>query len=84
MKPDTSRWHDSDAYDFFDTLPIEGLAWECLRRHEPYQQHYRTLVRTKQESVSFSPDVQRRWGLRFPGTTRFVGARTRGALVSPG
>ncbi|MGV1837334.1 transcriptional regulator domain-containing protein [Rhizobium rhizogenes] len=84
MKPDTSRWHDSDAYAFFDTLPVEGLAWECLRRHEPYQQYYRKLVRTEQESVPFSPDAQRRWGLRFPGATRPVGARTRGALVSPG
>lgn len=84
MKPDTSRWRDGDAYAFFDRLSIEGLAWECLRRHEPYQQHFRALVKIGRESVALSPDAQRRWGLRFPGATRFVGAHTRGALVSPG
>ena len=44
MRPDTSNWRDDRSYDFLDALPIEGLAWECLRRHLPYQDHYATLV----------------------------------------
>ena len=63
MKPDTSRWRETNTYDFFDRLPVEGLAWECLRRHEPYQQHYQALVAAKAESAPFSPDAQRQWGL---------------------
>ena len=30
MKPDTSRWRDQDQYEFYDALPVEGVAWECL------------------------------------------------------
>ena len=44
MRPDTSDWRNDRCYDFFDTLPIEGLAWECLRRHIPYQKQYASLV----------------------------------------
>ncbi|MEZ5801964.1 MAG: DUF6499 domain-containing protein [Rhizobiaceae bacterium] len=44
MRPDTSNWRDDRSYDFFDTLPIEGLAWECLRRYRPYQDDYARLV----------------------------------------
>ena len=28
MKPDTSRWRDQDQYEFYDALPVEGVA--CL------------------------------------------------------
>ena len=44
MRHDTSDWRDDRSYDFFDTLPIEGLAWECLRRYQPYQDDYAGLV----------------------------------------
>ena len=67
MKPDTSHWQDSHSYDFFDALPIEGLAWECLRRHEPYQRHYRSLMSSGGEAAAFPLEVQQQWGLRFPG-----------------
>ncbi|WP_245444326.1 transcriptional regulator domain-containing protein [Microvirga sp. KLBC 81] len=67
MKPDTSRWRDRESYDFFDDLPVEGLAWECLRRHEPYQQHYQTLVTAGSETLPLSQEEQHQWGLRFPG-----------------
>jgi hypothetical protein len=66
IKPDTSRWRDHRSYDFFDTLPIEGLAWECLRRHEPYQRLYHNLVSTKTETQPLSREAEQRWGLRFP------------------
>ncbi|MFG1193465.1 transcriptional regulator domain-containing protein, partial [Xanthobacter flavus] len=44
MKPDTSRWREDASYVYFDTLSVEGLAWECLRRDETYQEHYQSLV----------------------------------------
>lgn len=44
MRPDTSRWRETPTYDYFDQLAIEGLAWECLRRHEPYQRTYRQIL----------------------------------------
>ncbi|RAZ89613.1 hypothetical protein DPM33_17985 [Mesorhizobium hawassense] len=67
MKPNTSRWGDDNSYDFFDSLPIEGLAWECLRRSNSYQRHYLALVRSGAETKPFPTEVQRRWGLRFRG-----------------
>ena len=36
MRPDTSNWRDDRSYDFFDTLPIEGLACRIsMRRGTP-------------------------------------------------
>jgi hypothetical protein len=66
MRPDTSHWRDRDSYDYFDALPIEGLAWECLRRHEPYQRHYRALLATRTQKAPMTSAAQRIWGLRFP------------------
>ena len=67
MRPDTSNWRDDRSYDFFDTLPIEGLAWECLRRYRPYQDDYASLVDAGAETQPLPDDRQQRWGLRFPG-----------------
>ncbi|MEW6633127.1 MAG: DUF6499 domain-containing protein [Pseudomonadota bacterium] len=82
MKPNTSRWRDNDSYDFFDNLPIEGLAWECLRRSDTYQRHYLALVRAGTDRDPFSTEAQRQWGLRFPGPTGFVRPGTRCHLVA--
>ncbi|WP_434721290.1 transcriptional regulator domain-containing protein [Mesorhizobium sp. RIZ17] len=82
MKPNTSRWRDNDSYDFFDDLPIEGLAWECLRRSDTYQQHYLALVRAGCERDPFPTGAQSQWGLRFRGPTRFVRPGTRRPLVA--
>ena len=43
MKPDTSRWRDQDQYEFYDDLPVEGVAWECLRRNAAYQTSFEGL-----------------------------------------
>lgn len=69
MKPDISHWRDSKSYDFLDTLPIEGLAWECLRRCGPYQEYYQALAAVKAETAPLPQQAQSRWGLRFPGKT---------------
>lgn len=81
MKPDTSRWREHDRYNYFNALPIEGLAWECLRRHKPYQQHYRDLVTAGAETAPLSLPDQLRWGLRFPGEPGPVGRGSRRPLV---
>ena len=65
MKPDTSRWRDSASYDYFDDLSVEGLAWECLRRDETYQDHYQSLVKAGSDADPLPREVEQRWGLRF-------------------
>lgn len=82
MKPNTSRWRDSNSYDFFDSLPIEGLAWECLRRSNSYQRYYQALASAGAEEEPFAPEAQRRWGLRFPGQARYVRVDARRSLVA--
>lgn len=82
MRPNTSNWRNDDSYDFYDTLPIEGLAWECLRRYVPYQKQYVGLVTDKAESLPLRPEAQQRWGLRFPRKARpFLSGATRGVVA---
>lgn len=81
MKPDTSRWREHDRYNYFNALPIEGLAWECLRRDKSYQQQYRELVTAKAETAPLPLRDQLRWGLRFPGEPGPVGRGSRRPLV---
>ena len=79
MRPDTSDWRNDSSYEFFDTLPIEGLAWECLRRSSPYQDHYTSLVDAGAETLPLPHEAQQRWGLRFPRNARpFRGGATGG------
>ena len=83
MRPDTSNWRDDRSYDFFDTLPIEGLAWECLRRYRPYQDDYARLVDAGAETQPLPDDRQQRWGLRFPCKTRsFCPTATSGVVAA--
>ena len=82
MRPDTSNWRDDRSYDFFDTLPIEGLAWECLRRYRPYQDEYAGLVEVGAETQPLPDDRQRRWGLRFPRETRSFCPTATGGVVA--
>lgn len=82
MRPDTSQWSDHDRYAFYDHLSVEGLAWECLRRSKPYQDHYAELTAADAEASPCSDEAQRLWGLRFPGATEPFRARTTGHLVA--
>ncbi|MES0174454.1 DUF6499 domain-containing protein [Mesorhizobium sp. M0006] len=82
MKPNTSRWRDNNSYDFFDSLPIEGLAWECLRRSGSYQRHYTAHVSAGTEWQPLPMEGQKRWGLRFPGPARSVRLVARRSLVA--
>lgn len=67
MGPDTSKWRNVEAYDFYDAIPVEGIAWECLRRDLAYQARFSDLVKENAVRAPLREDVQRRWGLRFPG-----------------
>ncbi|WP_374759209.1 transcriptional regulator domain-containing protein [Brevundimonas diminuta] len=82
MKPDTSDWRNEGSYDFLDTLAIEGLAWECLRRYRPYQEHYARLVATSTETFPLPSETQRRWGLRFRGQTQSFSGPAAGGVVA--
>lgn len=83
MKPDTSRWRDQSQYGFYDALPVEGVAWECLRRNAAYQASFDDLVTQDAGHLPLSDDAQRRWGLRFPGRPPTFRARPTGHLVAP-
>lgn len=82
MKPDTSRWRDQEQYEFYDALPVEGVAWECLRRNASYQASFDDLVAQGAGHLPFADDVQNLWGLRFPGRPRLFRARPTGYLVA--
>jgi len=83
MKPDTSRWREDASYAYFDTLSVEGLAWECLRRDETYQEHYHSLVKAGSDADPLPREVEQRWGLRFRGATVSQLDRAIRPLVAP-
>ncbi|MCX8999429.1 DUF6499 domain-containing protein [Rhizobiaceae bacterium BDR2-2] len=83
MQPDTSRWRDRSSYVFFDELPIEGLAWECLRRNARYQDRYHALMTTNATEEPLSGVDERTWGLRFRGAAGTDIACPNRALVAP-
>lgn len=67
MRPDTSRWRMSSAYDFVDDLTAEGLAWEFLRRNADYQHDFAAYQATADDAEASAAAFRQRWGLRFPG-----------------
>jgi hypothetical protein len=67
MRPDTSRWRDESAYDYLDTIPASGLAWECLRRNRDYQNDYALTLGGTGDLKRAEERLMRRWGLRFRG-----------------
>ncbi|MBZ7921523.1 DUF6499 domain-containing protein [Ensifer adhaerens] len=84
MRPDTSNWRNDSSYDFIDRLPIEGLAWECLRRYVPYQDEYISLLTDKAENQPLRPEKQQRWGLRFPRKPSSIRLGATGGVVAIG
>ena len=66
MRPDTSDWRNDRSYDHLDKLPIEGLAWECLRRYVPYQDYFGSFTSADAQYRPLTEEEQMRWGLRFP------------------
>jgi len=82
MRPDTRDWRDDSHYEYFDRLPVEGLAWECLRRYVPYQEHYSDLVNAAAQAAPLPQDAQQLWGLRFRGKAGIVRPGSKHTLVA--
>src|SRR3546814_15421938 len=78
----TSDLRNDRCYHFFVTLPIEGLAWECLRRHIPYHKQYASLVDASAESLPLPREVQQHWGLRFRSKARSFRSGAAGGVVA--
>lgn len=81
MRLDTSRWRESRRYDYFDALSVEGLAWECLRRNQDYQNLFRNLGVVGADAIPLTPEAERRWGLRFRRRSPLIGESTACPVV---
>ncbi|GGZ32596.1 DUF2285 domain-containing protein [Asticcacaulis endophyticus] len=66
MYIDTTQWRSGRRYDFFDTLPANGLAWECLRRNEDYQKDFAEVQSDVCKDEPARHDIANRWGLLSP------------------
>ena len=60
MKPDTSQWHDPQAYAFVEAAAADVIAWEFLRRNPQYQQDF-----AAPSSAKAMRALRKRWGLQF-------------------
>ncbi|WP_406873719.1 DUF6499 domain-containing protein [Aminobacter sp. P9b] len=66
MKPDSSKWRSSQAYDFISNVPPDALAWEFLRRNPAYQREFADMQQINPTPISLSPhELRSQWGLRF-------------------
>ena len=74
MKPDTREWNKSSNYDPIDTMEVDGVAWEFLRRNRQYQADYKDSTLREPEpaeretdDIQSSPEngISQKWGLRF-------------------
>ena len=63
--PDISQWRHDAAYDYFDDLDVEGLAWECLRRNASYQAEIGQMKSQTGSKTAVDDACRRHWGLRF-------------------
>ncbi len=64
VTPDISQWKSS--YDYIDSLPISGLAWEWLRHNPNYQADYAAIKESPGAHQSLLKKMRLRWGLYFP------------------
>lgn len=78
MRPDVSQWEQTRRYDYLDDLPMNGLAWECLRRNRSYQDDYRDLLQAGAEERR--DRLREYWGLQFRGAPEPIRVRRAGAL----
>ncbi len=60
------EWRINEAYDYFDALGSEQIAFEFLRRDEDYAASYRELREDDPDPTTTAPPAfSARWGLRF-------------------
>lgn len=80
MRPDTSQWRSSSAYDYLDDLIASDLAWEWLRRNADYQRDYDQVGQADVDRQHLTNTVRMRWGLQFPCRPSFQCHRDDGVL----
>jgi hypothetical protein len=58
-------WRSPAAYQFANSIPAAGFAWEYLRRNDEYRREFQAITASSEpESERLEAFVQR-WGLRF-------------------
>lgn len=76
-------WRNGPAYDYFDALTPEQIAFEFLRRNAEYAAAYAAMIRAstpdKESEIAFAA----RWGLRFPGGPNDPSGSKPDRLVAP-
>lgn len=65
MKPDSSQWQDSQAYEFIRTATPDALAWEFLRRNTDYQREFADIQNAGTPNTPSPNEFRTQWGLRF-------------------
>jgi hypothetical protein len=65
MSEGGSDWRDGSAYDYFDDLTPEQVAFEFLRRNPDYTKGYRPPQDDAPDSKQSSAGTDTHWGLRF-------------------
>ena len=68
------NWRNESDYDYFDTLDLGGLAWECVRRNARYRAAFPAMSRRSALT----------WGLRFPCRSSARREQCDGALDARG
>ena len=59
-------WRNGPAYDYFDILTPEQVAFEFLRRNKEYAAAYAAIARASMPDKDAEIAFAARWGLRFP------------------
>ena len=57
-------WRSSAAYDRAQDAELTGLAWECLRRNESFEQDHQNAP---SQDAPVTEEFRTRWGLCFRG-----------------
>jgi hypothetical protein len=74
MVPESSMWHEASGYQYFDTLTLEDVAWEALRRNRAYQSDFQTLYPCSNFEQR-QAEICSQWGLRFRSLPKAIGPK---------
>jgi hypothetical protein len=84
MPVDNGNWRVGAAYDYFDDLKPEQVAFEFLRRDTEYEASFKLLPPDIADGSASAPaPFCARWGLRFRGQPSASVERSADHLVAP-
>ncbi len=63
-------WREPAGYEYAETIPAAGFAWEYLRRHDDYRHDYQAMTAHRRLAKDELRAFSERWGLRFPPRSR--------------